>query len=333
MKAKGIAKDILELIGDTPLVRLNRMTKGLDARIIAKLESFNPGGSVKDRIGLSMIEAAERAGKLKANSVIIEPTSGNTGIGLALVAAVKGYRIILAMPENMSIERRKLLTFFGAELVLTPSKEGMLGAVKRAEGIASKLPNSFIPQQFKNPANPRIHRETTAEEIWRDTRGKVDLIVAGIGTGGTLTGIAEGLKQRKQAIKAIGVEPKSSPFLSKGRSGEHRIQGIGAGFLPEVLRMDLIDELIQVRDEDAGIMMRRLAKEEGILVGISAGAAIWAALEVAKRTENKGKLIVAIFPDTGERYLSEEWIFEESKPIKRAEKAGKKTKGRSEIGG
>jgi cysteine synthase A len=330
---RGIARDVTELIGNTPLVRLNKITAGLDARIVAKLESFNPGGSVKDRIGLSMIEAAEKAGKLKANSVIIEPTSGNTGIGLALVAAVKGYRIILTMPENMSIERRKLLTLFGAELVLTPRKEGLLGAVKRAEELASKLPNSFIPQQFKNPANPGIHMETTAEEIWRDTRGKVDMVVAGIGTGGTLTGIAEALKQRKKAIKAIGVEPKNSPFLSEGRTGEHRIQGIGAGFLPEVLRMDLIDELIQVRDEDAGIMMRRLAKEEGILAGISAGAALWAALEVAKRHENRGKLIVVIFPDTGERYLSEGWIFGESEPIKKAEKAGKRTKGRSEIGG
>ena len=326
-KKKGIANDVTELIGNTPLIGLNRITKGLNAKIVVKLESFNPGGSVKDRIGLSMIESAERAGKLKSNSTIIESTSGNTGIGLALVCAVKGYKIILTMPENMSIERKKLLKLLGAELVLTPSKEGMKGAVKRAEKLAKVLPNSFMPQQFENQANPEIHRRTTAEEIWRDTQGKVDMVVAGIGTGGTITGIAEGLKEKKSSVKAIGVEPKGSPFLSEGRAGEHKIQGIGTGFVPGVLRRELVDEIIPVRDEDAGIMAVRLAKEEGILAGISGGAALWAAEKVAKREESRGKLIVVILPDSGERYLSEDWLFDDSL----LSHGGKKSEGQKQI--
>ena len=299
-----IADDVTGLIGNTPLVRLNRIGDGLEAALVAKLESFNPLSSVKDRIGVSMVEDAEKRGEIKKNTVIIEPTSGNTGIALAFVCAAKGYRLILTMPDTMSVERRQLLSLFGAEVILTPGQEGMAGAVKRAEEILKSTQNSFMPQQFKNPANPRIHRKTTAEEIWRDTDGKVDILVSGVGTGGTITGIAEVIKKRRPGFKAIAVEPGNCPVLSGGKPGTHRIQGIGAGFIPEVLRMDLVDEVIRVSDEDAGNIARRLAREEGILAGISSGAAVWAAIEAGKRKENNGKLIVVILPDTGERYLT-----------------------------
>ena len=299
-----IFDDITKTVGNTPLVRLNRVAHGLNATILAKLEFFNPLGSVKDRIGVSMIEAAEAAGQIAPHTVIIEPTSGNTGISLAFVAAAKGYRLILTMPESMSIERRLLLRMLGAELVLTPGTEGMPGAIRKAEELQRQIPNAFIPQQFKNPANPEVHRQTTAEEIWNDTDGKVDMLVAGVGTGGTITGVAEVIKKRKPEFRAIAVEPKDSPVLSGGKPGLHKIQGIGAGFLPDVLNMKIVDEVIQVANEDAFVMARRLAKEEGILCGISSGAATWAALEIAKRPETAGKMIVTIIPSTGERYLS-----------------------------
>ncbi len=299
-----IANNMTELIGNTPLVRLNRIAGDIKATLVAKLEFYNPASSVKDRIGVSMIEEAERTGKINKDSVIIEPTSGNTGIALAWVCAVKGYRCILVMPETMSLERRKLLKALGAEIILTPGEKGMRGAVEVAEDLAKSNPNYFIPYQFKNPANPEIHRKTTAEEIWRDTDGKVDIVVAGVGTGGTITGVAEIIKSRKPSFKAIAVEPEKSPVLSGGSPGPHKIQGIGAGFIPEVLNREIIDEVITVSDESAIETARRLAKEEGIIAGISSGAAVYAGIEVAKRKENEGKLIVVILPDTGERYLS-----------------------------
>ena len=299
-----IYRDISETIGRTPLIKLNRIGAGLGAEIVVKLEARNPGGSVKDRIGLSMIEAAEREGKITPVTTIIEPTSGNTGIALALVAAARGYKLILVMPDTFSVERRKLLKAYGAELVLTPGSERMPGAIRKAEELAKDIPDSFIPQQFENPANPKVHRETTAQEIWEDTDGKVDILVSGVGTGGTVTGVAEALKARKPSFQAIAVEPTSSPVLSGGQPGSHKIQGIGAGFVPAVLRRELLDEIIQVTDDEAFAMGRRLAKEEGILVGISSGAAVAAALKVAARPENLNKLIVAVLPDTGERYLS-----------------------------
>ena len=306
---RGIARDSSELIGNTPLVRLNRVTEGIKAEVVAKLESFNPIGSVKDRIGVAMIVDAEERGLIKKDTVIIEPTSGNTGIALAFVCAARGYRLILTMPDTMSMERRQLLSIFGAELVLTPGAEGILGAISKAEQLVAENPGYFMPQQFKNPVNPEVHRLTTAEEIWRDTGGKVDILVSGVGTGGTITGVAEAIKPRKPGFKAIAVEPVDSPVLSGGKPGAHKIQGIGAGFIPDVVRTDLIDEIIKVTNEDAGIMARRLAKEEGILAGISSGAATWAALEAARRPENEGKLIVVVLPDTGERYLST-WLFQ-----------------------
>lgn len=305
-----IYEDLTKTIGNTPLVKLNRVTKGIDATVAVKLESFNPLSSVKDRIGVSMIDAAEKAGHIKPETIILEPTSGNTGVALAFVAAARGYKLVLVMPETMSIERRKLLKALGADLVLTPGSQGMKGAVATAEEMLAKDPRYYyIPQQFKNPSNPEIHRKTTAEEIWRDTDGKVDIVVAGVGTGGTITGISDVIKSRKPSFKAIAVEPASSPVLSGGKPGPHKIQGIGAGFVPEVLRRDLVDEIVKVEYDDAVRTARRLAKEEGILVGVSSGAAAWAALQVAARTENKGKLVVAIMPDTGERYLSTE-LFE-----------------------
>ncbi|HAM38569.1 MAG TPA: cysteine synthase A [Elusimicrobia bacterium] len=307
-----IYDDITKTIGRTPLVRINKITKNIDATILAKLESFNPLSSVKDRIGVSMIEDAEKKGVLKKNSVIIEPTSGNTGVALAFVCAAKGYKLILTMPDTMSVERRQLLKIFGADIVLTDGTKGMKGAVEKAEELAKITSNSFIPQQFENSANTEIHRKTTAEEIWQDTDGKVDFFVAGIGTGGTVTGVGETLKKKKPSVQIIGVEPKDSPVISGGKPGSHKIQGIGAGFVPKILDKKVLDEIITVSNEDAGIMARRIAREEGILVGISSGAALWAGLEVARRKENEGKTIVVILPDTGERYLST-WLFQEEK--------------------
>lgn len=301
-----IVNDVTELIGNTPLVKLNKIAKDVEAKIVGKLEFFNPCGSVKDRIGINMITEAEKKGFLKKDSVVVEPTSGNTGIALAFVCAVKGYRLVLTMPDTMSIERRKMLKAFGAEIVLTPGSEGMKGAIKKAEEIVKNNCKAFMPQQFKNPANPGVHRKTTALEIWKDTDGKVDILVSGVGTGGTITGIAEVIKKRKPSFKAIAVEPTNSPVLSGGEPGSHKIQGIGAGFVPDVLNRDIIDEIIKVTNEEAMIYARRLAKEEGIFAGISSGAAVWAAIEVAKRKENKGKLIVVILPDLGDRYLSTE---------------------------
>jgi cysteine synthase A len=305
-----IAEDITKLIGNTPLVRINRITAGLRAQVVAKLEMFNPCSSVKDRIGVSMIEAAEREGKIKQDTILLEPTSGNTGIGLAFAAAAKGYRIVLTMPETMSMERRKLLKALGADLVLTPGSEGMKGAIRIADEMAAKDKRYLILQQFENPANPEIHRKTTAEEIWKDTEGKIDIFVGGTGTGGTITGVAEVLKPRKPSLKIIAAEPADSPVISSGKAGPHKIQGWGPGFLPGVLRKELLDEVITVKNDDAGDMARRLCKEEGILSGISCGGALWAAIEVAKRPENEGKLIVTVLPDTGERYLST-WLFDE----------------------
>ncbi|OGX12431.1 MAG: cysteine synthase A [Omnitrophica bacterium RIFOXYB12_FULL_50_7] len=305
-----IFSDITQTVGGTPLIRLNRLTQGLSATVLVKMESANPLSSVKDRIGVAMFDAAEQAGKIKPGSVIVEPTSGNTGIALAFVAAARGYRLILTMPETMSVERRQLLKILGAELVLTEGAKGMRGAVEKAEEIAKNTPHSFVPQQFNNPANPEIHRKTTAEEIWKDTDGAVDIFIAGIGTGGTITGVGEVLKQKKPSTQIIAVEPVDSPVLSGGKPGAHKIQGIGAGFVPGILNTKIYSEIIKVRHEDAGAVTRQLAREEGILGGISSGANVWAALEVAKRPESKGKTIVTVICDTGERYLST-WLFQE----------------------
>ena len=299
-----IANSVTDLIGNTPLVRINRLTQGCAADVVAKLEFQNPGHSVKDRIGLSMIEAAEKAGHIKPDTIILEPTSGNTGIGIAMVCAAKGYKCTFVMPETMSKERRMLLRGYGAELVLTPGAERMPGAIKKAEEMAAADPRYFIPQQFENPANPEVHRLTTAEEIWRDTDGKADFLVSGIGTGGTITGVGEAIKAKKPSFKCIAVEPDASAVLSGGPAGSHPIQGIGAGFIPKILNTKIYDEIVRVKNDDAMLCARRMAKEEGLLVGISSGAAMWAALEVAKRAENKGKLIVVIIPSFGERYLS-----------------------------
>ena len=304
----GIYEDATKTVGNTPLVRLNRLTAGINAQVLAKLEYFNPLGSVKDRIAVSMINDAEEHNLIDRDTVIVEPTSGNTGVGLAFVCAARNYKLIITMPETMSVERRQLLKILGAEVVLTPGAEGMVGAIRKAEEILADNPKAFMPQQFKNPSNPRAHRETTAEEIWRDTDGKVDIVVAGIGTGGTVTGIAQVIKSRKPGAHIVGVEPEGSPVLSGGDPGPHRIQGVGAGFVPEILQTDLLDEIVCVADEDAGETARRLARSEGLLAGISSGAAVWAALEVARRPENNGKIVVAILPDTGERYLTT-WVF------------------------
>jgi cysteine synthase A len=305
-----IFSDITKTVGNTPLVRINRMANGMAGEVVAKLESFNPLSSVKDRIGVAMIEAAEAAGLIDKTTVVIEPTSGNTGIALAFCCAAKGYRLVLTMPDTMSMERRALLRLFGAELVLTEGAKGMKGAIIKAEELSLEYKNSFVPMQFQNLANPEAHRRTTAEEIWKDTDGKVDIVVAGVGTGGTITGVADVLKKRKPTFKAIAVEPRDSPVLSGGSAGPHKIQGIGAGFVPGVLKSELVDEIIQVTNEAAGEAARQLAKQEGILAGISSGAALWAALEVARRPENARKLIVVVLPDTGERYLST-WLFQE----------------------
>ena len=306
----NIAPDITALVGHTPLVAINRIGAGLPGRIVAKLESFNPCASVKDRIGLAMIEAAERDGRIKPDTILLEPTSGNTGIGLAFVAAVRGYRLVLMMPDTMSMERRKMLKAFGAEVILTPGGEGMPGAIRRAKELAESDPRYLVLEQFSNPANPDVHRRTTAEEIWKDTDGQVDIFVSGVGTGGTLTGVGEVIKPRKPSFRIVAVEPSASPVLSGGKPGPHKIQGLGAGFVPDVLRKDLIDEVITVSNEASGAMARRLAKEEGIISGISCGAAMEGAVAVADREENRGALIVVVLPDTGERYLST-WLFED----------------------
>jgi cysteine synthase len=304
MATVSIAENITQLIGNTPLVRLNRVTDGVDADVVAKLESFNPAASVKDRLGVALIDAAEEAGLIRPDTIILEPTSGNTGIALAQVAAARGYRLVLTMPETMSVERRKLLLAYGAELILTPGAEGMPGAIAKAEELAKTDQRYFVPQQFENPANPAIHRRTTAEEVWRDTDGKIDIFVSGVGTGGTITGVAQVIKQRKPSVQFVAVEPAASPVLSGGKKGPHPIQGIGAGFVPPVLDLDLVDEIVTVGNDDAINLTRRLAREEGLLAGISSGAAVVAALQVARRPENAGKLVVVVLPDFGERYLS-----------------------------